>query len=262
MEKLQKEILGAEDSPTLELFMTRLFDTLGLAQEDKDESCYILRPTETMVATLPGLDEEGMTITYERTTATRLEHVNFFSWDHPMVQHAMETVTTEITGKSSVALGEDKSLPAGAYWLECLFVLSGKAEKSLQLDRFLPPTPIKICVDTTNSVVEKQFTKLDKVRGKMGNQLIKALTPQLTKALVVAQNQGEQDAEKVRKQCQKQMKSLLGGELKRMQSLQKVNPSIRDEEIEHLQQQIDDLKQVISEARVNLEAIRLIVNNP
>ncbi|MBU3016813.1 RNA polymerase-associated protein RapA [Paraglaciecola agarilytica] len=262
VEKLQKEILGAEDSPTLELFMTRLFDTLGLAQEDKDESCYILRPTETMVATLPGLDEEGMTITYERTTATRLEHVNFFSWDHPMVQHAMETVTTEITGKSSVALGEDKSLPAGAYWLECLFVLSGKAEKSLQLDRFLPPTPIKICVDTTNSVVEKQFTKLDKVRGKMGNQLIKALTPQLTKALVVAQNQGEQDAEKVRKQCQKQMKSLLGGELKRMQSLQKVNPSIRDEEIEHLQQQIDDLKQVISEARVNLEAIRLIVNNP
>ena len=111
-------------------------------------------------------------------------------------------------------------------------------------------------------MVEKQFTKLDKVRGKMGNQLIKALTPQLTKALAIAQNQGEADAEKVRKQCQKQMKSLLGGELKRMQSLQKVNPSIRDEEIAHLQQQIDDLKLVISEARVNLEAIRLIVNNP
>ena len=262
VEKLQKEILQAEDSPTLELFMTRLFDTLGLAQEDKDESCYILRPTETMVATLPGLDEEGMTITYERTTATRLEHVSFFSWDHPMVQHAMETVTTEITGKSSVALGEDKSLPAGAYWLECLFVLSGKAEKSLQLDRFLPPTPIKICVDTNNNVVDKQFIKLDKVRGKMGNQLIKALTPQLTTALAVAQSQGEIDAHKVRKQCQKQMRSLLGGELKRLQSLQKVNSSIRDEEIAYLQGQIDDLKKVISEARVNLEAIRLVVNNP
>ena len=262
VEKLQKEILQVEDSPTLELFMTRLFDTLGLAQEDKDESCYILRPTETMVAALPGLDEEGMTITYERTTATRLEHVSFFSWDHPMVQHAMETVTTEITGKSSVALAEDKSLPAGAYWLECLFVLSGKAEKSLQLDRFLPPTPIKICVDTNNNVVERQFIKLEKVRGKMGNQLIKALTPQLTQALTVAQNQGELDAEKVRKQCQKQMKALLGGELKRMQSLQKVNPSIRDEEIEHLQRQVDNLKQVISDARVNLEAIRLVVNNP
>ncbi|WP_339771828.1 RNA polymerase-associated protein RapA [uncultured Paraglaciecola sp.] len=262
VEKLQKEILQAEDSPTLELFMTRLFDTLGLAQEDKDESCYILRPTETMVATLPGLDEEGMTITYERTTATRLEHVSFFSWDHPMVQHAMETVTTEITGKSSVALGEDKSLPAGAYWLECLFVLSGKADKSLQLDRFLPPTPIKICVDTNNNVVDKQFIKLDKVRGKMGNQLIKALTPQLTEALAVAQSQGEKDADKVRKQCQKQMRSLLGGELKRLQSLKKVNPSIRDEEIAYLQGQINDLKKVISEARVNLEAIRLVVNNP
>ena len=96
----------------------------------------------------------------------------------------------------------------------------------------------------------------------MGNQLIKALTPQLTEALAVAQSQGEKDADKVRKQCQKQMRSLLGGELKRLQSLKKVNPSIRDEEIAYLQGQINDLKKVISEARVNLEAIRLVVNNP
>ena len=78
----------------------------------------------------------------------------------------------------------------------------------------------------------------------------------------MAQNQGEINANSVRKQCQKQMRSLLGGELKRLQSLQKVNPSIRDEEIAHLQGQIDDLKRVINEARVNLEAIRLVVNNP
>ncbi|MFT6897747.1 MAG: ATP-dependent helicase HepA [Paraglaciecola sp.] len=262
VETLQNEILQAEDSPTLELFMTRLFDTLGLLQEEKDDYCYTLRPTETMLAPLPGLDEDGMTITYERTTATRLEHVSFFSWDHPMVQHAMDTVTTEITGKTSLALCEEKSKPAGAYWLECLFVLSGKADKHLQLERFLPPTPIKVCIDPVNQVVEKQFIRLNSVRPKMGTKLIRALHPQLMEAFKVAQTQGEQSAERVRQQCQDTMGELLGGELERLKSLQKVNPSIRDEEIDHLQLQIESLQQVISQARVNLEAVRLVVNNP
>jgi ATP-dependent helicase HepA len=262
VEILQNEIMQNEDSPTLELFMTRLFDTLGLLQEEKDENCYTLHPTQSMVATLPGLDEEGMTITYERTAATRLEHVSFLSWDHPMVQHAMETVTTEITGRTCVALCEDKSKPVGAYWLECLFVLSGKADKQLQLERFLPPTPIKICIDSVNQVVEKRFIRLNAVRPKMGSKLIRALHPKLIEAFKVAQVHGEEGAEQVRQQCQITLQELVGSELERLKTLKKVNPSIRDEEITHLQQQIGSLQHVIAHARVNLEAVRLVVNNP
>jgi ATP-dependent helicase HepA len=59
-----------------------------------------------------------------------------------------------------------------------------------------------------------------------------------------------------------QMQDLLGGELARLQSLQKVNPAIRDEEIEHVANQIDSLVNIMGEARLNLEAVRLIVNNP
>jgi ATP-dependent helicase HepA len=262
VENLLGQITDAEDSPTLELFMTRLFDTLGLLHEEKDESCYILRPTESMLTSLPGLDEEGMTVTYERTAATRLEHVSFFSWDHPMVQHAMDTVTTEITGKSSIALCEDKSKPAGSYWLECLFVLSGKADKQLQLERFLPRTPIKICIDATNKQSDKHFTRLNPVLPKMGMQLISALSTQLTSALLNAQQLGEQKADEIRQQCLQNMQDLLGAEFVRLATLQKVNPSIRNEEIEHIQSQIDNLQEVIEEARVNLEAVRLVVNNP
>jgi ATP-dependent helicase HepA len=262
VDNLLRDILAAEDSPTLELFMTRMFDTLGLVHEEKDQSCYILRPTESMVTSLPGLDEEGMTITYERTTATRLEHVHFFSWDHPMVQHAMDTVTTEITGKSSIALCQDKSLPAGRYWLECLFVLSGKADKQLQLNRFLPPTPIKICINANNQQVDKHFVKLEPVLPKMGMQLVKALQQKIEHALDCAQQMSEVNARDVRNQCQVNMQNLLGDELARLIKLQKVNPSIRQEEITHLQLQVESLQEVIAEARVNLEAVRLVVNNP
>jgi ATP-dependent helicase HepA len=262
IDNLLQKILQAEQSPKLELFMTRLFDAIGFLQEDHDESCYVLRPTETMISPLPGLDEEGMTITYERTTATLLEHVTFLSWDHPMIHHAMDMLTTDVIGKSSIAFCRDKSKPAGAYWLECLFVLSAKAANDLQLSRFLPPTPVKICIDSNSQSIDKQFIQLEPVLPKMGNQLINALKTQVEKCLHNAHQEAEQKAELVKNKRISQMQVLLGGELARLQSLQKVNPAIRDEEIEHVANQISSLKTIMGEARLNLEAVRLIVNNP
>jgi ATP-dependent helicase HepA len=256
-----EKILDAEQSPTLELFMTRLFDGLGILQEEKDESCYLLRPTETMLSPLPGLEEEGMTITYERTTATLLEHVHFLSWDHPMIQHAMDMLTTEVIGKSSIALSRDKSKPAGSYWVECLFVLSAKADKGLQLSRFLPPTPVKVCIDAKLQVIDKHFTRLEPVLPKMGNQLVNALKNQLEVSLTHAQQQAEQKAHLITQSRKLNMQTLLGDELARLQSLQKVNPAIRDEEINHVANQITHLEQAMNGARLNLEAVRFIVNN-
>jgi ATP-dependent helicase HepA len=262
VEQFLARILSAEESPTLELFMTKLFDAIGVLQEEKDESCYLLRPTETMLSPLPGLDEEGMTVTYERTFATRLEHVHFLSWDHPMITHAMDMMTTEVIGKSSIGLCQDKSLPAGAYWLECLFVLSNKAEKSMQLARFLPPTPIKICLNAKLDKEDKQFFKIEPVLPKMGVQLVNALRNQIVSVLEGAQIQAEQLAILVKSECQQQMQSLLGDELARLKSLQQINPAIRPEEISHLATQIDSLDSLISTATLNLEAVRLVVNNP
>lgn len=242
--------------------MTKLFDAIGVLQEEKDDSCYLLRPTETMLSPLPGLDEEGMTVTYERRTATQLEHVHFLSWDHPMITHAMDMMTTEVIGKSSVALCQDKSLPAGAYWLECLFVLSAKAEKSLQLARFLPPTPVKICLNAKLQQEDKQFIKIEPVLPKMGTQLVNALRNQIIDVLENAQQQAEQNALAIKQRHRQEMHELLGDELARLQSLQQVNPAIRDEEISHLSKQIASLDTLISSAKLQLEAVRLVVNNP
>ncbi|MGS2719063.1 RNA polymerase-associated protein RapA [Paraglaciecola aestuariivivens] len=256
------QMLEAEQSPTLELFMTRLFDAIGVLQEDNGESSYLLRPTETMISPLPGLDEEGMTVTYERETATLLEHVTFLSWDHPMIQHAMDMLTTDMVGKSSIAFCNDKTQAAGAYLLECLFVLSAKAEKQLQLARFLPPTPVKVCLDAKAQLTDKHFIQLDTVRPKMGNQLINALKTQLVNCLTQAQEHAERLAQEVKAQRKEQMHSLLGDEHSRLVNLQKANPAIRDEEITHIAEQIEQLDQVMDGAKLSLEAVRLIVNNP
>jgi ATP-dependent helicase HepA len=262
VDKLLDQVLDAEQSPTLERFMTRLFDGIGILQEDHGESSYLLRPTETMISPLPGLDEEGMTVTYERTTATLLEHVTFLSWDHPMVQHAMDMLTTETIGKSSIAFCNDKKKPAGAYWLECLFVLSAKAEKGLQLARFLPPTPVKVCIDANLQIIDQQFIQLNTVLPKMGLQLINALKAPLEKCLNHAHQHAESLATQVKSERKAQMHNLLGDEFSRLSNLQKTNPAIRDDEIEHLASQISRLDNIMDDAKLALEAVRLIVNNP
>lgn len=261
VESLLASIQEAEDSPRLERFMTQLFDTIGVLQEEKDDKCYLLRQTESMHTQLPGLEEEGMTITYERKAATMMEHVHFFSWDHPMVQHAMDTITTDVQGKSAMGMHRDKSLPAGFYWLECLFVLSTKAEKHLQVERFLPATPIKVTIDAKGQQVDKVFYQLESVNSKMSNQLVGALHSHIEKALASATHIALKMGEELRLSCTSQMTQLLNSELDRMESLKLVNPSIRQDEIDFLRNQIAALDDAISKADVHLEAARLIVNN-
>jgi ATP-dependent helicase HepA len=80
--------------------------------------------------------------------------------------------------------------------------------------------------------------------------------------LHTAQEQAEKAAQLVKIKRISQMQELLGGELARLQNLQKVNPAIRDDEIEHVANQINSLESIMGEARLNLESVRLIVNNP
>lgn len=254
-------IQESEESPRLERFMTGLFDTIGVLQEEKDDACYLLKQTESMHTQLPGLDEDGMTITYERTTATSLEHVHFFSWDHPMVQHAMDTVTTDVHGKSAIGMNRDKTLPAGLYWVECLFVLSSKADKSLQLDRFLPPTPIKICVDAKGLQTDKAFRQLESVNPKVCTQLVSALQTQIETAVAQASAIASTQSAQIQQRCLDDMHELLGEELNRLTQLSQINPSIRTEELEFLAGQMSALDAAIKQADINLEAVRLIVNN-
>jgi ATP-dependent helicase HepA len=141
-------------------------------------------------------------------------------------------------------------------------VLSAKTDKQIQLSRFLPPTPIKMCIDAKQNNLDKQFIQLSPVKAKMGNQLITALKPQLETCLQQALQQAEDKATQVKTVRTDYMQEQLGDELSRLQSLQKVNPAIRDEEIEHVENQISQLNQVMSDAKLHLEAVRLIVNNP
>lgn len=257
------EMLEDSDlSPTLERFMTQLFDTLGILQEEKDDYCYLLTPTESMVSHLPGLQDEGMTITYERETATQLEHIHFISWDHPLVHNAIDMLLADVHGKSSMGFTATKSLPAGYFWLECLYVVSAKGDKRLQLNQYFPETPVSFAISAKGQEEDPIFQLLDKVPKKIGRQLVNALTPQFEKVLSLADKLVAKKAEVVKSEKLHGIQTALNADIERLQALRQVNQSVREDEISELIKQREGLLDAANKASVRLEAIRVVVNNP
>lgn len=262
VDEVLDDIIYAENPVNILRFMTRLFDALGVTQEDKDDFSFILKPTETLVHQLPGLTEDGMEVTYHRSTATKFEQYQFLNWDNELVQYCLESVTTDVLGKSSMAFCKDKSLPVGAFWIECSVVLSATAESSLQLFRFLPPTPMRICVDAKNQESDVEFHSLFNIKRKVALKLLTALAEQIASGIETAIAIGKQRLEKHQDASLINMQYELDSEIERLAALQQNNPSIRDEELDFIRQQKLALTQAISTAEPALDSVRIVVNNP
>ena len=58
------------------------------------------------------------------------------------------------------------------------------------------------------------------------------------------------------------MHETLNGEIQRLKDLQKRNPAVRDSEIAFIETQMQTLNKVIQSADVQLDALRIVVNNP
>ena len=58
------------------------------------------------------------------------------------------------------------------------------------------------------------------------------------------------------------MHKTLNSEIQRLVDLQKRNPSVRDSEIEFIENQMNAMDKVIQGADVQFDALRLVVNNP
>ena len=59
--------------------------------------------------------------------------------------------------------------------------------------------------------------------------------------------------------AEQQMRAELGAELERLQALRAVNPSIRQEELDHLAYRIEESALHIAHASLQLQALRLII---
>jgi ATP-dependent helicase HepA len=214
----------------------------------------------------PGLPTEGLTVTCDRRRALAREDVQFLTWDHPLVTGALDLLLGSEQGNSTFAKWPDAK--AAGLYVETIYLLECIAPSHLHADRFLPPTPLRVLVDhrgydVGRTIPPELLTRVLKNsepyplldQSEVREELLPGL---ILKAGSIASGQ----VPGIVAQARKEMTAQLDHEIARLRDLQKVNRSVRAEEIDLLIQQRDELDQRLVGARLRLDAIRLIQRGP
>jgi ATP-dependent helicase HepA len=218
-----------------------------------------------LCSNFPCLPEDGATITFNRDTALACENYHLITWDHPMVRGAMDLVLSDQTGNASIGLLKNPALPAGTFFIECIFTLEAIAPSHLQVSRYLPTTPVRILVDKNgNDLADKvSETVLDQqlspVKKQVALQLVKALKSQVTPLVTHAEKHAKNQVADIQAKALQTMQNALDEEHQRLTALKTINPSVRQQELDFILLQKTELVNYIDKAQLKFEAIRLIV---
>ena len=259
-------ISQADADENLQSYITQVCDTFGVETEHHSENALILRPTEHMLTpSFPLLGDEGVTITFDREMALVREDMEFLTWESPIVSGVMEMVLGSELGNTNMATMKLKPLPPGTLLVECYFVMHCSAPKKLQLGRFLPATPVRILLDNSNRdltsiVAHEQLNVLcQHVKKVMRPAILKEIRAPLTDLLKQAQALTQPRESDLKAAAVERAQSILGGEITRLQQLQKVNPAIREEEIAFFIEQKEQVLKHVSQASLESQAARVII---
>jgi len=260
------ESVKAMDEKSPQIFMQKAWNRFGVDFEDHSEKAFVIRPGDHMfVGSFPGLPDEGITATYDRSTALSRDDMHFLTWEHPMITGAVDLILGENKGNASVCILTNKAIKAGTLLIETLYKLECVAPKYLQAQRFLPYQCFRLLTDVNGSDLSanvghvnlsKQCSKLDKRNARLVlKSEEKTLRNILTKTDVLAHKQSNKILAKV----VSKMQSSQQNELNRLMSLKKKNPTIREEEIAFITKQASLLEKYLDGTYLQLEAIRVIV---
>ena len=266
--ELIQAIESEETSLELESYMGQIFHEFGIEQEFHSEYAEILRPSEHMkTSDFPGLKEDGVTVTYSRKKALFREDMEFLSWEHPMVSETMEMIVSSELGNATLATIAVKGIAPGTLFLESFHTINCAAPKYLQLDRFLPITPIRVLIDLSGKNLTNvlDYQKLngmcEKIKRHMSHAIIKQIRGDIETMLEYSNAIVEEQMSKLIEKAKVQMNEKIGYEVSRLETLQKINPSIRDDEIAFFKTQISDSDNYISQASLKLQALRVVINH-
>ncbi|WP_421321823.1 RNA polymerase-associated protein RapA [Aeromonas veronii] len=257
--------LAAEDDDTgMISFALKMFDEIGVNQDDRGENALVLTPGDHMlVSSFPGLPQDGMTITFDRNTALSRDDMALLSWDHPMMRGGIDLILGSEIGATSVALLKNKALPIGSILLELIFVAESAAHP--QLYRFMPPTPIRLLMDKNGQNLGEKVAfdafnrQLTPVNRHLGSKLVTASQPVIHALIGKGQAIAEELKAGIVDKARAQMAQTLQQDLDRLEALKAVNPNVRDSELDYLRNLQAELHHLIDQTQLKLDAIRFIV---
>ncbi|HXV63375.1 MAG TPA: SNF2-related protein [Vicinamibacteria bacterium] len=253
---LMKEIGMWDEDRELDFWIEDALDYLGVELEEIGRRTFRLRQGSGLVVdALPGLRADEVGMTCDRDRATHQGELDFLTWDHPMTTGVLELLLGGEHGNCARALLADGR--ESGLMLEAVFVLEVVAPPELYVDRFLPPTPMRIVVDDLGREATDLYSgedltgRLRDAPGSFGERELPGLVERATRI-------AEKRAPALVASGLSEMRESMGQELRRLRALQEINDHVRPEEIARVEQEAALLEKVIAAARVRLDALRYI----
>ena len=259
-------VTDASDDTILEDYMALAFDVFGVDQDVHGEKSIVLHPSDHMpFHAFPGLPDAGLTATFCRDTALARDDIHFLTWEHPMVRGVMDAVVNTELGNTAVATVKLGPLKPGTLLLETTYRLSCPAPRQLQLFRYLPSAIGRNLTDNngrdlTQALPADKFNQLlQKVPRQTAQSLVKHARTQLQKMLQAVEIVEQARLADIVSVAIAKMTEQQRQALQRLTALAKVNPSIRQQELDWLRQETEMLTEYLSKAQLRLDSIRVII---
>lgn len=248
-------------------FMANVFDCFGVDHEEQTDGSWIVRPSDNMhIDRFPGVPETGVTVTFQRLQALEREELTFLTWDHPMVENAMDMILDEALGQANAGAISNSSFPKNVMLIDATYTYECIADKSLDIGRYLSAGPERFLLGSNKKDYTGALAELDanSIRQKIELQKLKMVIKGQQDILRFLLDHSEKMAkarlESIIADAKADVESTLQTELDRLVELQKVNPSVRDDEITALQNLKQASNDALLETTANLVAVRVLVN--
>ncbi|ULU24872.1 RNA polymerase-associated protein RapA [Dyella terrae] len=262
-DELQQAFTREDNDPSRDAFIQSLLERFGIHAEELGGKVLLLDPQYLSTDALPGFSEGPQAVTFARDVALAREELPLLRLDHPMVMGALDLTLSNEQGNAAFLV--DDVLPPRSALLQAVFLIECVADRKLDAERFLPPQPIVVTIDT-RLAERADFRPSDIGLRKAADRTIevaryrkflgKLVPPMLEKAEAIASERAKVHVD----EAVAQATDTLDAELSRLLALRAVNPAISEAEITTVADERTAMLKALPGARLRLDAVRFVVS--
>ena len=269
-DRIQEEmdaLARTERDYRLQDFMSAVFDRFGVNVEEQADN-WILHPSDNMhVESFPHLPASGLTITFERAVALTREDFTFITWDHPMVHAAMDMILNEGYGQADCRVVSLDVIPKGLAFVEAVFTMGCTADHRLNVDRYIQASlqTYYVGIDKKDYTEIIEQVDLDSASQRYDRNKLKGVVQKhrdlIDSVIDRCTEIAEEQIPTFVSDARELIESEFGEERERLVALQRVNPTVRDDEIEQMDNRRDALLAALDSAQARPVSVRVLFNN-
>ncbi len=250
----------------LSAFLEGCLDQFGIDVETHSARRLVARRGDQATpGAFPSIGDDGMLLTYDRDTALAREDTQFLTWDHPLIDEAIDQVTDAGFGRAALAVIRHPTLPPGASLLELIHVVECDGAAHQRARRYLEEALIRVLLDSQGRDLAAHFPHRDLTRLAMrvdqavARQAIAAQAGQLKPLFTRGDAIATQQLDEIRARSLERLQHHYDDEIARLRELAQRNPNLDERDIDALRAEAAELTESLRQARIRLDAARLIV---